>query len=216
MIPYRPNLPIQSWLPESRWEPIESHCRRRRPKRGFLLHLVATVSSRTANAEMHHCQFTFGGPSHNVDSLIVFGQGRQIFDFAFRAVGLNFPHPHMVVTTGRGQAAFAVWLKVGRVDWGILVMPIDDERRGLHRVACVLGRPSNKQHEELAAANRGGGTIVVEQGLWMRLDWMVRQKTAGSREGLRQRLDSEGFGLVGKGLEPRDSFGQQRLVMVKS
>lgn len=75
----------------------------------------------------------------------------------------------MVVTTSRGQAALAVWLKVSRVDWGILVMPIDDERRGFHRDACVLGRPSNKQHEELAAAKRGGGTMVVEQALSMRL-----------------------------------------------
>lgn len=33
---------------------------------------------------------------------------------------------------------------------------------------------------------------------------------------MRQRLDSEGFGLVGRGLETRDSLGQQRLVMVKS
>lgn len=51
----------------------------------------------------------------------------------------------MIVTTSCGQAALAVWLKVSRVDWGILVMPIDDERRGFHRDACVLG-PSNKQH----------------------------------------------------------------------
>lgn len=144
--------------------------------------MITTVSLRIANAEMHRCQFTFGGPSHNIDSLIVFGQGRQIFDFAFRAVGLNFPHPHMVVTTGRGQTALAVWLKVSRVDWGILVMPIDDERRGFHRDACVLGRPSNKQHEELAAAKRGGGTMVVEQALSMSLDGWTKSGGLESRK----------------------------------
>jgi hypothetical protein len=32
---------------------------------------------------------------------------------------------------------------------------------------------------------------------------------------MRQHLDSEGFGLVGKRLATRDSLGQQRLVMVK-
>lgn len=119
----------------------------------------------------------------------------------------------MIVTTGGGQAALAVWLKVSRVDRGILVMPIDDERRGFHRDACVLGRPSNKQHEELAAARRGGGAMVVEQAS---VDEMAGQKVAGPKEGLRQRLDSEGVGLVGKRLETRDSVGQQRLVMVKS
>lgn len=88
----------------------------------------------------------------------------------------------MVVTTGRGQTALAVWLKVSRVDWGILVMPIDDERRGFHRDACVLGRPSNKQHEELAAAKRGGGTMVVEQALSMSLDGWTKSGGLESRK----------------------------------
>lgn len=38
---------------------------------------------------------------------------------------------------------------------------------------------------------------------------------AGSKEGMRQRLDSVGFGLVGKRLQTRDRLGQQRLVVVK-
>jgi hypothetical protein len=39
----------------------------------------------------------------------------------------------MVVTTSCGQAAFASGFEVSRVDGRVLVVPIDDERRGLHR-----------------------------------------------------------------------------------
>lgn len=98
---------------------------------------------------------TFGSPSYDVDSLVVLGERRQILDLAFGPIGFNLPHSNMIVTTSRGQAALAVWLEVGRVDWGILVVPIDDERRGFHLDACVLGRLSDKLHGERLSNNGG-------------------------------------------------------------
>ena len=64
------------------------------------------------------------------------GEGREVFNLTVRAVRVDFPDANVVVTTSSGQAALAGGLEMGRVDRGVLVMPIDDERRGLH---CVEG-----------------------------------------------------------------------------
>ena len=41
-------------------------------------------------------------------------------------------YPHVVVPGSGCQASFAVWFEVGRIDRGILVMPIDDKRSAFH------------------------------------------------------------------------------------
>lgn len=100
---------------------------------------------------------TLGSPSDHVDRLVVLGERRQILNLAFGAVGFDLPDSHVVVTTSRGETALAVWLKVGRVNRGILIMPIDDERRGFHPDSVVLGRLSDKRHGGASGAAVGGG-----------------------------------------------------------
>lgn len=62
------------------------------------------------------------------------GQGREVFDLSFGPVRLDLPDSNMVITTGRSKTTLSTGLEVRRVDGGVLVVPIDDERRGLHRV----------------------------------------------------------------------------------
>ena len=46
--------------------------------------------------------------------------------------GCAVTYPHVVVPAARGQTALPMGLEVGRVDGGILVVPIDDCRSALH------------------------------------------------------------------------------------
>lgn len=63
------------------------------------------------------------------------GEGREVFDLALWTISLNLPYADMVVPASGCEPAPATGLKVGRVDGGVLVVPVDDEGRCLHRVA---------------------------------------------------------------------------------
>lgn len=41
-----------------------------------------------------------GCPSHDIDGLVVLGEGREVLDFAVRAVRVDFPDANVVVTAG--------------------------------------------------------------------------------------------------------------------
>ena len=71
-------------------------------------------------------RLTLGGPSNDIDSLIVLGEGREVLDLALRAVAFDVPEAYIVVAASGGQTPLAAGLKVSRVDWGVLVVPIDD------------------------------------------------------------------------------------------
>ena len=95
-------------------------------------------------------RLTFWSPTNYIYSLVMLGQGRKIFDFSLRPIRLNLPNSNVVITTGSSKTTLATWLEVYRVDRSVLVVPIDDERRGLHRGAmlglcmeklCVLNVP---------------------------------------------------------------------------
>ena len=68
------------------------------------------------------------------------GQGGEIFDLAIDAVRVDFPDANVVVTTRGSETTLAGGFKVSRVDWGVLLVPIDDERSGLHLDDSVLRR----------------------------------------------------------------------------
>lgn len=76
---------------------------------------------------------TFWSPANYIDSLVMLGQGRKVFDFSLRPIGLDLPNSNVIITTGSSKTALPTWLEVCRVERGVLVVPIDDERRGLHR-----------------------------------------------------------------------------------
>lgn len=44
-------------------------------------------------------KFSFRGPTNDVDSLIMLGQGREVIDLTFFSVGFNLPDSDVVVTT---------------------------------------------------------------------------------------------------------------------
>lgn len=71
-------------------------------------------------------KLTFGGPSNDIYGLVVLGEGCEVVDFTLEAVTINLPEADIVVTTGGSQTPLAAGLEVSRVDWGVLVVPIDD------------------------------------------------------------------------------------------
>lgn len=86
-------------------------------------------------------QLTFGGPTDDIDSLVVFGECGKVFDLAIGAVGVNLPDANVVVTTSGSETALAIGFKVSRVDRSVLLVPIDNEGGGLHPDDRVLRRP---------------------------------------------------------------------------
>lgn len=77
-------------------------------------------------------EFAFGRPADDIDGLIMLGEGREVFNLAIGAVRVDFPDANVVITTSSSETTLAAGLKVSRVDGGVLLVPIDDERRGLH------------------------------------------------------------------------------------
>ena len=69
----------------------------------------------------------------------MFGQGREIVDLSLGAIDLDLPQPHIVVAACRRQTAAAGGLKMGGIDGCVLVVPIDDEGRCLHRDSMRSG-----------------------------------------------------------------------------
>ena len=53
-------------------------------------------------------------------------QSCKISHISFLSICIDPPQPHVVVTTGRSQPAFAMRLKMCGVDGSILVMPRDE------------------------------------------------------------------------------------------
>lgn len=90
----------------------------------------------------------------------MFGECREILDFSFLAIHLNFPYSHMIITTSGSETSFSIWFKVSRIDRSVLVVPIDDEGRGFHRddKADMLGRSKLELHREAP------GEAVGEEG----------------------------------------------------
>lgn len=107
----------------------------------------------------------------------------------------------MVVTTSSCQAPLATRFEVSGVDGGILVMPIDDERRGFHRDDDVetLGWSMARLHVE--APDKAGGRQVGEaarplgeglssSGGWSALDvWLKRVEEESALEGEELRYE---------------------------
>lgn len=79
------------------------------------------------------CLLTLWRPSHDIDSLVVLGESREVFYLAFCSIRFDFPDANVVVAAGRCKASSASWFKVNGVDGRVLLVPIDDERRCLHR-----------------------------------------------------------------------------------
>lgn len=76
--------------------------------------------------------FTLGGPSDNVDGLVVFGESGKVFDLPIGPITIKLPETNVVVTTSSCQTPFATGFEVSRVDRGVLVVPIDDQRSCFH------------------------------------------------------------------------------------
>lgn len=76
---------------------------------------------------------TFWSPANYIDSLVMLGQGRKVVDFSLQPIGLDLPNSNVIITTGSSKTALPTGLEVCRVERGVLVVPIDDERRGFHR-----------------------------------------------------------------------------------
>lgn len=70
--------------------------------------------------------FTFGGPADNIDGLVVFGEGGQVFDLSFGSFRVDSPDADVVVTTSSSKSAFSTGFEVNRVDRRVLLVPIDD------------------------------------------------------------------------------------------
>lgn len=111
---------------------------------------------------------TLGRPSHNVYGLRVFGEGREILDFAFFAVGVDLPklcrgqqrgsapsrgpaprvedatYPNVRVSASSGQTPLAGGLEMGRVDGLALVVPIDDQGCCLHGAMRSVEGPERR------------------------------------------------------------------------
>ena len=69
---------------------------------------------------------TFGGPTNNIDGLVVFGEGRQVFDLSLCSFRVDSPDANVVVTTSSSKPAFSTGFKVNRVYRRVLLVPIDD------------------------------------------------------------------------------------------
>lgn len=68
------------------------------------------------------------------------GERREVVDLAIGAIGFDLPDANVVVTTSGRETALAAWFEVSRVDRSVLLVPIDDEGRGLHLVDMMLQR----------------------------------------------------------------------------
>lgn len=103
------------------------------------------------------------------------GKGREILDFSFLAVHLDFPYSHMIITTSGSETSFPIWFKVSRVDRGVLVVPIDDEGRGFHRdgKAGMLGWSKLELHREAP------GEAVGEEGALLLPHWKRDGQSTG-------------------------------------
>jgi len=97
---------------------------------------------------------TFGRPADDIDSLRMLCQGGEILDFAVFSIAFDLPdlysvstalkptpgtgtaatYSNIVVSTTGREPALSVGLKMCRVHGGVLLVPVDDQRRALHLV----------------------------------------------------------------------------------
>lgn len=91
---------------------------------------------------------TFRRPANNIYSLIMLGECREVFDFPLLPFDLNLPYSDVIVTASSCQTPLSTGLEVSRIDGGVLVVPIDDQRRGFHRVDGMLGWMMLELHVE--------------------------------------------------------------------
>lgn len=113
-------------------EPKELRYRRRRPMQGLRLWARKLHVSNIFLETVDKTMLTFGCPSDNIDSLSVFGQGRQVFNLPILAFTVNFPYANVVITASGSEPALAVRFEVSRINGGVLVVPVYNQWSGLH------------------------------------------------------------------------------------
>ena len=57
-----------------------------------------------------------------------FLQRTEIRDFSLFSFDVDFPQPDIVITSTGCKAALSMRFKMGRIDWGIPIVPGDQER----------------------------------------------------------------------------------------